>query len=685
LKRLDQLKDQFLANTSHELRTPLNGIIGIAESLRDGIAGQLPKKANSNLNVIISSGKRLANLVNDVLDFSKLKNKDLVLQLRPVDMHSAVDVVLTLSEPIVQRKKLALINNVPRDVPLVEADENRVQQILHNLVGNAIKFTEKGGISIACRANDGVLKISVSDTGIGIPEDKFETIFQSFEQAEGGIAREYGGTGLGLSVTKQLVKLHGGNISLESEIGKGSTFSFTLPLSQDKREDMPELEFTKGAESRISVVETSPQEELAAPSIMAITAEDAARILIVDDEPVNLQVLENHLGLAGYEITAAGSGTEALQIITDSQSFDLILLDIMMPKMSGYEVCHKLRETNLPGELPIVMLTAKNRVTDLVEGFSVGANDYLTKPFSKAELLSRVKTHLHLHRIHRATGKFVPYEFLRSLGRDSITDVQLGDHAEKEVTVFFSDIRDFTTMAEKLTPTENFDFVSQYVGQMNPIIHNNQGFVNQYFGDGIMAIFPKEGEHALSAAVAMQKRIIEFNKKELRNSPIRVGMGLHSGKLVMGIIGDANRNDPATIADTVNAASRMEGLTKHFGANIIVSENCMNSLKNRDQFHFRYMGKVRVKGKNNAIGVYECFDGDTQAIRDNKLKDLALFEEGMQNYTSREFADATAIFNKILKSSQEDRVADYFRNRAARFTIEGVPDDWDGVERLETK
>ncbi|MEX0312801.1 MAG: tetratricopeptide repeat protein, partial [Allomuricauda sp.] len=229
LQKVDQLKDEFLANTSHELRTPLVGIIGLTESLKDGIAGKLPKAALENLDMIANSGKRLSHLVNDILDFSKLKNKDLELSIRPVDVHALSTIVLRLSHPLVQDKKLKLINSIPKEVPLVDADENRLQQIMHNLIGNAIKFTQKGYVTLLSEVKNNMLSISITDTGIGIVQDKLDAIFNSFEQADGSTQREYGGTGLGLSVTKQLVELHGGTIQVTSEQDKGSIFTFTLP------------------------------------------------------------------------------------------------------------------------------------------------------------------------------------------------------------------------------------------------------------------------------------------------------------------------------------------------------------------------------------------------------------------------------------------------------------------------
>ncbi|MCJ8267818.1 MAG: ATP-binding protein, partial [Psychrosphaera sp.] len=402
LTQVDKLKDEFLANTSHELRTPLNGIIGLAESLMDGVAGQLPSKANHNLAMVVASGKRLSNLVNDILDFSQLKNRNLTLHTSPIDLHSAVEVVLALSRPLLGDRKggnknLELVNAVSKDVNAAQADENRLLQILHNLVGNAIKFTDEGTVTVSVIEQDDKLKISVTDSGIGITQDKFETLFDSFEQVEGHRERAHSGTGLGLAVSKQLVELHQGTIWVESTLGQGSTFSFTLPMADEKAAlDSAATQ----AVARLHVLAQDSDNTAEAPQ-ETNSSDPRFRILLVDDEPINLQVLHNHLSLQNYELIEADGGEQALKLIDQSEPFDLILLDIMMPKVSGYEVCKTLRERHTANDLPVIFLTAKNQVADLVESFAVGANDYLTKPVSKHELLTRVETHLKFLDIHR--------------------------------------------------------------------------------------------------------------------------------------------------------------------------------------------------------------------------------------------------------------------------------------------
>ncbi|MEO0474231.1 MAG: ATP-binding protein, partial [Bacteroidota bacterium] len=214
LEQLDQLKDEFLANTSHELRTPLNGIIGITESLYDEIDQFPPQELRKNLSMVIASGKRLSTLVNDLLDFSKLRNHSLSLQTKAIDLRSLSDVILKLISPLVGRKELVLVNDIPEDLAAVEADENRIQQILYNLIGNAIKFTEKGSVTLSARQEGDLIEVFVTDTGIGIPKEKQESIFTLFEQGDGAIARKYGGTGLGLTITRRLVEAHGGRLGV---------------------------------------------------------------------------------------------------------------------------------------------------------------------------------------------------------------------------------------------------------------------------------------------------------------------------------------------------------------------------------------------------------------------------------------------------------------------------------------
>jgi len=683
LKRVDKLKDEFLANTSHELRTPLNGIIGLSESLYDRIDDRAQKE---DLSMIISSGRRLASLVNDILDFSKLKNFDIEIQRKPVDLFSLTDIVLRINAPLITGKDISLENQIPIDLQAAFGDENRLQQILNNLIGNAIKFTESGHVLVAANLDEDVITVSVEDTGIGIPEDKKDIIFQEFQQADGSISRQFAGTGLGLSISKRLAELHGGKMWFESKIGQGSTFYFTLPAS-DEKAILP-----AGSPSLARVaIETkwddNAPDELKEASVSSGFNGRIRHILVVDDEPINHQVLKNHLSSQTYQLTTAMNGEDAIKALENGIKYDLVLLDVMMPRMTGYEVCQKIREKFMPSELPVIMVTAKNQVQDLVNGLTIGANDYLAKPYSKQELLARIKTQLDLNRIFEMVGRFVPNEFIKSLGKDRITDVNLGDQAHKNVTVFFTDIRGYTTISEQMTPEENFNFINAFNLRMGPHIQQNHGFVNQYLGDAIMALFPTEPSDALSAAIDIQKELARYNimRVEKGRIPIKIGIGMHTGALIMGITGDELRMDAAIISDTVNSASRVESLSKYYGANILLSESSIEGLKDKSVFHFRFLGKVQVKGKNNSLKIFECFDGDDEDIIERKMLSLDAFNEGMKYYFEKDFAMAAVGFQQVLRENPMDATAKLFLQKSGQFIATGVPQDWDGVEVMNSK
>lgn len=403
LSRLDGIKDEFLANTSHELRTPLQGIIGIAEGLMEGAAGAPTRAMKTNLSLMVGSAGRLAHIVNDLLDFSRLKHHDLFLQKRPVDLRAISETVITLLTPTARGKSLTLVNDVREKLEHAEGDEDRLQQILINLVGNAIKFTQEGRITVRAETRNTMIAVIVEDTGIGIPEEQQETIFESFEQVDSSSARQFGGTGLGLSITKKLVELHGGTIHVEAGTPKGSRFIFTLPISARQGQLTAEQVDPTDSPPTLSLIDhaASTPFDTTTPNPKNDN-KNGLLVLAVDDEPINLQVVHNHLKISGIDMEPATSGPAALQRLSQEPLPDLVLLDIMMPGMTGYEVCRRIRQQWTAGDLPIIMLTAKNRVTDLVEGFSCGANDYISKPFFKDELISRVRSQLQQKEAHLA-------------------------------------------------------------------------------------------------------------------------------------------------------------------------------------------------------------------------------------------------------------------------------------------
>lgn len=400
LLTLDKVKDEFLANTSHELRTPLSGILGITEAMLKGSEGELSSGQRQNLSIIAASSRRLSNLVNDIVDYSKMKNGNLNLYFQPLRIDGLIYTILNIFKQLNVTKECSILSEIQDDLPFVWGDENRIIQILYNLIGNAVKFTSKGLVKISVIKKADVLEICVSDTGEGIPKDKLETIFMSFEQVDSSITRRYSGAGLGLSITKHLVELQKGTIWVESQLGQGSRFYFTLPLFHGEIDEFNkekyELESSELYSSEIPVVLEQINGDI--------------RILVVDDDMVNLQAATALLKLEGYGVTAVNNGLAALGLLKNNSDYSLVILDVMMPEMSGYEFCKLLREDVMNYELPVLMLTAKSSINDIVLGFEAGANDYLSKPFEPEELMARVRTLTDLKRsVDRAIAAEVAF------------------------------------------------------------------------------------------------------------------------------------------------------------------------------------------------------------------------------------------------------------------------------------
>lgn len=290
-------------------------------------------------------------------------------------------------------------------------------------------------------------------------------------------------------------------------------------------------------------------------------------------------------------------------------------------------------------------------------------------------------------RIHEVTKKFVPNEFIRSLGKEKLTDVRLGDHVEKIVTVLFTDIRDFTTLSEKMTPEENFRFVSSFNSQLGPIIRSNNGFINQYLGDSIMAIFPDDPADAIRAAIKMQLAVAALNViRDAGGFPsIHAGIGMHTGPLIMGITGDEQRMDAATISDTVNTAARIESLTKYYKSPLLLSQETIDRLDGKQHFNIRNLGTVKVKGKNNLLNIIECFDGITRTDFENKLKTLDSFNEAMDLYREKQFERSIPVFQSVLTINPDDLTVKMFLDKALKHHHEGVPENWTGAEEMMSK
>ncbi|WP_341417886.1 ATP-binding protein [Paenibacillus filicis] len=398
LQKTDKLKDQFLANTSHELRTPLHGIMNIAQTVVTKEKAQLTDQSVKDMELLITISRRMSHLLGDLLDVARLQEHRIALKPEPLQIQAVVPGVMGMLHFMVEGKPVELLTQVPEAMPPVMADEKRLVQVLYNLLHNALKYTEEGSITVSAEVRDNQVMIHVSDTGSGMDGETQGRIFLPYEQGATGVS-DGRGIGLGLSICKQLVDLHGGTLTVRSEPGKGSTFSFGLPIADDSQPPGSHDLLQPGP------VQASMQEQIpagfipteafpyaeAAPALSTpLLSEGDVNILVVDDDPVNLNVLVGILSAEPYRITTSSSAREAAALLQTGQ-WDLLIADVMMPNMSGYELTQRVRERYSVSDLPVLLLTARSQPADIYTGFSSGANDYVTKPVDAMELKYRIR------------------------------------------------------------------------------------------------------------------------------------------------------------------------------------------------------------------------------------------------------------------------------------------------------
>jgi PAS domain S-box-containing protein len=577
-------------------------------------------------------------------------------------------------------------------------------------------------------------------------------------------------------------------------------------------------------------------------------------VLIVDDNPDILRLLFLYLQNAGFKVLVAENGHRALERLKISRP-DIILLDVLMPEMDGFETISRLKADRATKDIPVIFLTALTDTMNKVKGFELGAVDYIAKPTQNEEVIARVNTHLTLRRLridlaeqnqrlkeenlkrrrvqdalresreryrflaenstdmiarqrpdgvylymspacevvlgykveemvgrseldfanpddvliveeavgnvnnpkrsakisyqyrarhkhghyvwlettstlirdentgtaleiiavsrnvtdrkaaeealqkahdlleirvqertaelvalNAATERFVPHEFLGNLGKNSIIDVELGDQVKRAMTVLIADLRSFTTLSEKMGPQKTFNFLNTFFGRISPIIREHKGFIDKYIGDAVMALFPENADDALLAAIAIQRDIPKLNHELQKDGfpAIWCGAGIHTGDLMLGTIGEPKRLETTVISDSVNLAFRLEGLTKMYGAQIIVSEDALFALDTPSRYKYRYVDRVLVKGKLEPVSVFEIFhDGFPEAQQ--KLDTLEYFERGLLHYHSQEFVEAKQRFEQVLLGYPRDKVSQIYLRRIHQFVENGVAPDWEGV------
>ncbi|WP_341417828.1 ATP-binding protein [Paenibacillus filicis] len=394
LKQAMKRKDDFLTSTSHELRNPLHGMIQIAQTVLEREKASIGQKSSSDMDLLISVGRRMSFLLNDLLDLTRLQDRGIRLQLGSVKLQAVASGVIDLLRFMTEGKQVRLIVNIPDAFPAVQADENRLIQIVFNLLHNAIKFTNEGSITVEAELEQGRARIRIMDTGIGMDPATLERVLLPYEQGDPSITAISDGNGLGLSISRQLLELHGSALEAVSSPGAGTVFSFTLPPAASFPSDQKaSLEAAEGQNERqkpgLELPMQSKMDAPASPAASGHWTKDRPAILVVDDDPVNLTILKDILTAESYDMHTATSAVEALSIL-ETKDWDLIMTDVRMPHMSGYELAKVIRQRFSHSELPLLLLSAGSGTEDVQSGFAAGANDYVTKPLNALELKSRV-------------------------------------------------------------------------------------------------------------------------------------------------------------------------------------------------------------------------------------------------------------------------------------------------------
>ena len=641
LLQLDHQKTEFFQNVSHEFRTPLTLTIGPLES-----AVEQGQGLSFDQSVIaLRNSRRLLRLVNQLLDLQRLDAGRMQPSFHPCNLRQFVEQIVDSFTPYCDRKQVRLVANLS-DCPAIYLDQEKFDKVLYNLLSNAIKFTEAGGkieVSLKFRGDSGGNSshdrclIQVQDTGLGIRSDQIPYLFDRFRQADGSASRSHEGSGLGLALVKELVELHGGEVSVESVYGTGTTFTLCLPLgtahlpADQVSEIAVELEQSRAmvelADVEIELQEqttslTGAAAEVVVPAIESTPITPGqpapAKVLIVEDNADMRSYVSSVLQRLGHQVHTARNGSEGFQVAKTLQPH-LIITDLMMPIVSGLEMIQMLRQDEELKGIPIVLLTAKADEDTRIDGVERGADAYLSKPFNDRELLAEVRNLLALKENERKVaelntyltesvlGRFLPPALVKRAAKG---DLMLDLRPEpRMVTILFSDIIGFTQLSNTLRSRRISELLNEYLTEMTHAIFEHGGTVDKFMGDAILALFgapeelsPNEQvKRAIAAARQMYRSLAKLNEKwhaQGITQTVQFRCGIHQGTAVVGMFGGAERADYTAIGPSVNIAARIQEAAEP--SSILVSAAVADYLELEEDAIAKY-SPLTLKGVDETV------------------------------------------------------------------------------------
>jgi signal transduction histidine kinase/class 3 adenylate cyclase len=604
LLELDRLKSEFFANISHELRTPLTLSLGAFKTLQRA-------SATSESQEVIQSGlrntSRLLFLINEMLDLAKFDSGRAELKKQCIDFAALVRGVAanfqSSGEPRIYCR------GVTEPIP-VYADPRQMKKVLYNLFSNAFKFSDpdKGQVWVRLSPTEETIRLEVEDNGIGIPREHLERVFDRFTQVEGSATRRYEGSGIGLALVKEVVTHHGGQITVDSEVGRGSTFTIILPRGGAREAEVVPLEDEDAFEVPAGREETG--EDTTAGATAPPAGADAALVLVADDNPDMRAYLERVLG-GRYRVVSARDGAEGLDL-AGSLRPDLILTDAMMPRMSGYDLLKAVRGDDRIQSTPVIVLTARAGTEARIESFEVGADDYISKPFDEHELLARIGNLIRGRARERELAELQKEKLARFLP-PQLTELIVSGQEDclkshrTEVTVLFIDLRGFTAFVETAAPEEVVGVLREYHAEMGRVVSAYRGTLERFAGDSMMVFFndpipmERHAEQAVRMGLAMRKRVAELCRQwSKRGIELGAGIGVATGYATLGMIGFEGRQDYAAVGTVTNLAARLCSEAQH--GQMLVSGRCLQLIEGL--VAVEPVGELTLKGLHRSVTAY---------------------------------------------------------------------------------